>query len=70
MEAQGMLAFIQSSIFMSNDGEHVPARVLSDALGVARSEPVTAGEDEARELWRSWLAFLGAALEHGGIRVY
>lgn len=65
-----MLAFIHGSKFMSNDGEHAPARELSDALGVARSEPVTASDDEARELWRSWLAFLGAALEHGGIRVY
>ena len=33
MEAQGMLALIHGSKFMFNDGEHVPARELSDALG-------------------------------------
>jgi hypothetical protein len=70
MEAQGMFAFIHGSRFMSNDGEHVPARELSDALAAARSEPLTVGDEETRELWRAWLAFLGTALEHGGIRVY
>jgi hypothetical protein len=55
---------------MLNDGEQVPAQKLSDALRVARGEPVTASDDEARQLWQSWLAFLGAALEHGVLPVY
>lgn len=27
-------------------------------------------DEEGRELWREWLGFLRAALDHGGIRVY
>lgn len=52
------------------DVERVTAKEISGALAVVGGDPVTANDDEMRELWSAWLAFLKLAPGHDGIRVY
>jgi hypothetical protein len=70
MQIQGMFDHVVSTRFVLNGGEHVPVQEIASALEVAMDEPITAEDEELRELWTSWLAFLRVALGHGGIRVY
>jgi hypothetical protein len=55
---------------MTNEEWLITPNEIEGALAVASRQPrVLEGDDDA-ELWASWLEFLHAAKEHGGVKVW
>jgi hypothetical protein len=68
MRAQGILTSELEWKLSYCNGDHVSVPEHQTALATAQSESVTMPDEEGRDMWRRWLAFLGQAVDHGGDR--